>query len=180
MNVIFNLLQKKQLKKLQNSREHEDKNLARQKVQPSNDSSSFANTDDIEVFRLKPVEIKEVDNSSSIYDSDEYEDESYNINSPGKEETKSRYYFDSDDDESVSSSEELHLQVMEMEVLKNKFSEDVQVGNSESEFSQSSKPKKKKMHHKSAKKTDWDDQTKHSKYKGGLQWHPDDDFTLND
>lgn len=123
MAVIYDLLRKKQLKKQQSSVGGESEYFTCKDHVSANESSSYANNDDIEFFRVKPVEIRDIDDSSSIYDSEDDEEEYY-MTSNQNEDSKDVYPDqDYEESSSMSSEDELNLEVNGTEGIKNKFKE---------------------------------------------------------
>ena len=123
MAVIYDLLRKKQLKRIRGSVSAESEYFTWKDHISANESSSYANYDDIELFRVKPVEIRDIDDSSSVYDSDDDEDDEYNLTSYQNEESKFSVIDQENNDESMSSEDELNLEVNDTERIKNKFKE---------------------------------------------------------
>ena len=124
MAVIYDLLRKKQLKMQRSSIGGESEYFTCKDHMSVNESSSYANNDDIELFRVKPVEIRDFDDSSSIYDSEDDDEEEYYMTSNQNEGSKNDYADQEyENSSSMSSEDELNLEVNGTGKIKNKFKE---------------------------------------------------------
>ena len=123
MAVIYDLLRKKQLKRIRDSVSAESEYFTWKDHISANESSSYANYDDIELFRVKPVEIRDIDDSSSAFDSDDEDDEDdeYGLTSYQNEESKFSIIDQENNDESISSEDELNIDFNDTDKIKNKF-----------------------------------------------------------
>lgn len=109
MAVIYDLIRKKQLKRIRTSVNSEDEFFTCRDQSEIDDSSSTVNNNDIEVYMVKPVAIEEHDDSSSIYDSDDDDEESKD-SADGLFET-----------ENISDDQDPNIDIHTMGKMKNKF-----------------------------------------------------------